>query len=234
MNSKPCSILKSFSQYVLPYLFSLAVTFISVYQGFLERGISNQISKDLNDRFQEILVRLCCLLIVIIQSLLRFCCRKGDPFLCLKLGSCLTLRNELSKGTHVLTKQEMLLGKGIWVESRRVREPRRTALPHGCLGFYGDGISFWVVFSQSFWFRVLPGGSRLVQPRWMPERRILGGGRTGGVSFWPFPSSSGWWRLISSLFLTRTSCHKTAHANGYYGAWPGWAVSVSVLPLTVQ
>ena len=40
---------------------------------------------------------------------------------------------------------------------------------------------------------VLPGGARLVQPRWMPERRILGGGQTGGVSFWPFPNSSGWW-----------------------------------------
>ena len=66
----------------------------------------------------------------------------------------------------------------------------------------------------------------------MPERRILGGGQTVGVSFWPFPNSSGWWRLISSLFLTRTSCHKTTHANGYYCAWPGWAVSVSVLPLT--
>ena len=31
--------------------------------------------------------------------------------------------------------------------------------------------------------RVLPGGARLVQPRWMPERRILGGDGTGGVSF---------------------------------------------------
>ena len=96
------------------------------------------------------------------------------------------------------------------------------------LGFYADGISFWVVFSQSFWLRVLPGGARLVQPRWMPERRILGGGRTCGVSFWHFPNSSGWWRLISSLFLTRTSYPKTTHANGYYGAWPGWAVSISV------
>ena len=46
----------------------------------------------------------------------------------------------------MLTKQEILLGKDTWVESRRVREPRRTA-PHG---FYGDGISFQVVFSQSF------------------------------------------------------------------------------------
>ena len=66
----------------------------------------------------------------------------------------------------------------------------------------------------------------------MPERRILGGGRTYGVSFWPFLNSSGWWWLISSMFLTRTSCRKTTHANGYYGAWPGWAVSISVLPLT--
>ena len=33
------------------------------------------------------------------------------------------------------------------------------------------------------------------------------------------------------MFLTRTSCHKTTHANGYYGAWLGWAVLVGVLPL---
>ena len=108
------------------------------------------------------------------------------------------------------------------------------------LRFHGDGISFWVVFSQSFWLRVLPGGTHLGtpdgtyhQPRWMPEGRILGGGQTGGVSFWAFLNFSGWWRLISSLFLTRTSCPKTTHANGYYGAWPGWVVSVSVPPITV-
>ena len=101
------------------------------------------------------------------------------------------------------------------------------------LGFYGDGISFRVVFSRSFWLRVLPGGARLVQPRWMPARRILGGGRTCGVSFWHFLNSSGWWRLISSVFLTRTSCHKTSHANGHCGAWPGWKVSVRLRPLTV-
>ena len=132
----------------------------------------------------------------------------------------------------MLTKQEILSGKGTLVESSRVREPRRTTLPHGWQ-FYGDGISFQVVFSQSFWLRVLPGGARLVQPRWMPERRILGGGRTCGVSFWPFLNSSGWWWLISSVFLIRISCHKTTHANSYYGAWPGWAVSVSVLPLAI-
>ena len=58
-------------------------------------------------------------------------CRKGEPFQGPKLGSCLTLRNELSEETHVLRKQEILLGRGARVESRRVREPRRNALPHG-------------------------------------------------------------------------------------------------------
>ena len=134
----------------------------------------------------------------------------------------------------MLTKQEIFLG----------RAPRQRAGGKGnpggllchlafSLRVYGDGTRFRVVFGQSFWLRVLPGGAHAVQPRWMPERRILGGGRTCGVSFWTFPNSSGWWWLISSMFLTRASCHKTTHANGYYGAWPGWAVSVSMLPLTV-
>ena len=48
-----------------------------------------------------------------------------------KLGFGLTHGNELSEETHVLTKQEILLGKCAWVESSRVREPRRTVLPHG-------------------------------------------------------------------------------------------------------
>ena len=61
------------------------------------------------------------------------CCRKRDPFQGPKLGSCLTLIKELSEETHVLTKQEILLGKGTLAESSRVREPRRTALPHGLM-----------------------------------------------------------------------------------------------------
>ena len=31
----------------------------------------------------------------------------------------------------MLTKQDILLGKGTWVESSRVMEPKRTALSHG-------------------------------------------------------------------------------------------------------
>ena len=77
---------------------------------------------------------------------------------------------------------------------------------------------------------VFPGGAHIAQPRWMLARGILGSGQTRGVSFWPFPNSSGWWWLISSIFLTRISCHKTTHANSYYGAWPGWAVKSVCFP----
>ena len=57
------------------------------------------------------------------------------------MGSCLTLRNELSEEAHVLTKQEILLARGTQAESSRVREPRRTALPRGSLsGFMMMGL----------------------------------------------------------------------------------------------
>ena len=49
------------------------------------------------------------------------------------MGSCLSLRIELLEETHDLTKQKTALGSGIRVQSSRVREPRRTVLPHGSL-----------------------------------------------------------------------------------------------------
>lgn len=55
--------------------------------------------------------------------------QEGDPFQSPIIGSCLILRNELSEETHVLTEEEILLGRGARVESHRVRELRRTALP---------------------------------------------------------------------------------------------------------
>ena len=91
-------------------------------------------------------------------------------------------------------------------------------------------VSGWSLTNHSN--SVFPGGTRIAQPRWMLVRGILGSGRTCSVSFRPFPNSSGWWWLISSIFLIRISCHKTTHANGYYGTWPGWAVSIYVFPLT--
>ena len=68
------------------------------------------------------------------------------------------------------------------MESSRVREPRRTALPRGS-GFMVIGLVSGLSLANHSDSRVLPGGARLVQPRWLPERRILGGGRTCSVSF---------------------------------------------------
>ena len=132
----------------------------------------------------------------------------------------------------MLTKQEILLGKGTWLESSRGREPRRTALRMVSMsGFMVMGLVSRLSLANHS-NSVFPGGTRIAQPRWMLVRGILGSGRTHSVSFRPFLNSSGWWWLISSIFLIRISCHKTTHANGYYGTWPGWAVSISVLPLT--
>ena len=57
--------------------------------------------------------------------------QEKGPLQGLRLGSCLTLGNELSKETKMLTEQKIVLGRGARVENSRVRKPRRTALPHG-------------------------------------------------------------------------------------------------------
>ena len=62
---------------------------------------------------------------------LGYCCRKGDPLQGPAVGFYLALRNELSEETHVLTKEETLLGRDTWAKSSRVRQLSRTALPCG-------------------------------------------------------------------------------------------------------
>ena len=127
------------------------------------------------------------------------CCRKGDPFQGPKMGSCLTLEMRCLR-RHICWQSNRLYWEGM---------PMLRAVGWGnpeelfchmvhSLGLYGGGISFQVVFGQSFWLRVLPGGARIAQPRWTPAR-ILGGGRTCGLSFWPFLNSSGRWSLIISM-----------------------------------
>ena len=93
-----------------------------------------------------------------------------------KMVSCLTVRNKLSKETHVLTKKASL-ERSTQGENGEVREPRRTALPRGSQPqFYGDGVSFlgflWPVF-----LLVPPFG--LIQSPWegkrLSARRLLEG-----------------------------------------------------------
>ena len=59
---------------------------------------------------------------------IKFRCRKGDPFQALRVDSCLTLGNELSEETHLLTKQKTLLERDAWAESSRGREPSWLAV----------------------------------------------------------------------------------------------------------
>ena len=56
--------------------------------------------------------------------------KAGDPFQGPQSGSCLAIGNELSKETCA-DKARDVIGRGAQAESRRVREPRRTALPWG-------------------------------------------------------------------------------------------------------
>ena len=78
------------------------------------------------------------------------CRRTGDPFQGPRVDFSLTLGNELSGETPVLTKQEPLLGRGTQMESSGVREPGELFchVAHS-LKFYGDEANFWVVSDQS-------------------------------------------------------------------------------------
>ena len=79
------------------------------------------------------------------------CCRKEDRFQGPMVGSCLTLGNELSQETCA-DKARDFIGKGSWVESSRVREPRRTALLHDSHSWVFPGC-LWLIGLT----RVLPG-----------------------------------------------------------------------------
>ena len=79
-------------------------------------------------------------------------------------------------------------------------------------------------------------GSFLAASAWLRQEGFQRGGfwevgRTYRLasppSFWPFLNSSSGWQLVSSLFLTRTSCCRITHAYGYCDTWPWQMVSVS-------
>ncbi|XP_022410221.1 tight junction protein ZO-1 isoform X7 [Delphinapterus leucas] len=59
--------------------------------------------------------------------------KKGNP----RVGACQTLGNELSEETHVLTKQETLLGSGAWAESSRVTPSSEN--PNGATSSVSQG-----------------------------------------------------------------------------------------------
>ena len=73
---------------------------------------------------------------------------KGDPFQGLRIDSCLTLGNGLSRETHVLTLR--LDWEGVTAQrAAGLGDPGGLLCPVAWgLRFYGDGVSLWVVSGQ--------------------------------------------------------------------------------------
>ena len=113
-------------------------------------------------------------------------CRK-NPFQDSERG--LTIRNELSRETHMLTKQGTLLGRGTRAERSRVGNPGEllSHVAHS-FRFYGDGISFRVVSGQLFW----PGSFLVVQA-------LLSQGECQQEGFWEVV-----WHVVSPFDLSWT------------------------------
>ena len=119
------------------------------------------------------------------------CCGRGDTFQGPRVGSCLTVRNELSEETCA-DKTRDFIGKGHpgGEQQGQGTQENSSATWLAVLGFMGMELVSGLSLAKSFWLRVLPGDTRIAQPRWMPARRILGGGWTRGVS-WTLSVSAG-------------------------------------------
>ena len=152
-------------------------------------------------------------------------CRKVDPFQGLRVDSRLTLGNELSNETHMLIKQETLLGRHAWVESSR-RTPLSRGLQSQVLWWWGEFLGcLWpvilpgsslVTWSLSCWctclsakmdssVRVSGGLARLLPPPFGPS--------------WTLPLRFRWQHLI----LCSDLLCETTQAGGCPHAWPKWA-----------
>ena len=75
--------------------------------------------------------------------------QEGRPLPGPKSGLLSNTQKWIVWGNKCADKANDFIGKGAWVESSRYGNSGEL-LCHSLL-FSGDGISFWVVFSQSFW-----------------------------------------------------------------------------------
>ena len=130
----------------------------------------------------------------------------------------------------MLTKQEILLGRGLLGGKQKGKGTQKDC---SATWLTLSGFMVMGLVSRLSLANHSDSGSFLVVYMLLSQDRCQQGG------FWdvvrhvasPFGLSSWWW-LVSSELLTRTSCYKITHTNGYYGTWPGWMVSVSVFLLT--
>ena len=151
---------------------------------------------------------------------------------CLEMGREMVLLQEWAPLPG--PERVFLSNTGNWiVQGDRCGENAGELFGKGCLGREQEGEGtqedYCVMWNTASGFMVMGLVSRLsaashfdagpflvvhllLSQRGCQTRRVLGGGRTHGVSFWPLPNSSSLCWLFSSMFLTRTSCHKVTHA----------------------
>ena len=157
------------------------------------------------------------------------CFKKGDCFQGLRMGSCLTLRKELSEESHVLTKQKTLLGRVPGWRAAGWGNPGGL-LYHAApsLRFYGTEVSFQVDSGQlSCLAQIWSGsGSFLVAHGPLSQDGFQGQG------FWEVghllpPTSLSQMLLVCLQGLIRASWCETTPAN-HYRAWLRWEVLFNI------
>ena len=131
----------------------------------------------------------------------------------------------------MLTKQETLLGKGTRVESRRVREPRRTALTE----FFN-----WLIFHQlQFSHQIM---SNSLWPHGLQHARLPCPSPTSRVCSNSCPLSQ-WYNPTISSSVVPFSCLQSFPASGSFQMSQlfisgrqsiGASASASVLPMNIQ
>ena len=90
------------------------------------------------------------------------CCRKGLQLSrAPRVDSCLTLGKELSEETRADKARDFIGRRHLGREQQGKETQESCSATWLSLGFYANRISFRVVFGQSFWLRVLPGGTRI-------------------------------------------------------------------------
>ena len=89
--------------------------------------------------------------------------RKEDPSQGSRVGSCLTLRNELFEEMQVLTKQDTLLERGAQAESSKVRETQEngSAMWFTVSGFMVMGLVSGLTLASHCAWPVVDSGSFL-------------------------------------------------------------------------
>ena len=128
--------------------------------------------------------------------------KKRDSFQGQRVGSCLTLKNELSEETHPLTRQKCLWkGTAGWKTSREGNPGELLCCVASSLRFYGNQIRFWVISGQlcclaCIWSDAVPSWWPMHLSVKMDSSMKDSGRLMGHIMGWRLPL---FWPLLNSL-----------------------------------